>query len=139
MVAIIFSFIFIVAKIFHLESVTELRFINYLLLFPIAYSVLKTYYIKHDQKIEYFTGFTMVFLIGALGQLWYSILFSIYLHIDTQFMTYLTTQFPRKILYPELSIAFVLLSEGVSISIIVALATMQYFKRKRGRWATTNK
>jgi hypothetical protein len=137
MVAIMFMFIFAIAKIFHLESVTELRFINYVLLFPVAYSVIKKYYDQHGHKIEYFTGFTMVFLIGALGQFWYSLLFFFYLHIDSQFMDYLMAQFPRKILYPELSIAFVLLSEGISISVIVALATMQYFKRKRGRWAAT--
>jgi hypothetical protein len=139
LVALLFALVFAVAKIFHLEGVTELRFINYLILFPVVYAALKKAYDLQGHKMEYFPGFTMAFLISALGQLWYSILFFIYLQIDSTFMTYLFEQFPKRIIYPELSIAFIVLTEGISIGVIVALATMQYFKRKRGRWATTNK
>jgi hypothetical protein len=100
---------------------------------------LKKTYDQQHHKIEYFAGFGTAFLIALLGQLFYSILFFIYLKIDQPFMSFLLNQFPREILYPELSIAVILLVEGISIGIIVALATMQYFKRKRGRWATQNK
>src|SRR2546423_1755849 len=77
-VAIVFSMIFILAKILHLESKTELRFINYIMLFPITFAGLKKGYRQNDYKMEYFTGISMAFLICALGQLWYSILFFIY-------------------------------------------------------------
>ncbi len=133
--ALIFSVVFAIAKIFNLEGYTELRFVNYLLLFIIVFTALKKSYSQNGYKMEYFTGFTMSFLIAMLGQLFYSFIFFIYLQIDRDFMSYLLNQFPSQILYPELSIAIVLLVEGTSIGIVVALATMQYFKFKRGRWA----
>lgn len=138
-VALVFTVVFALAKLFNLEGVLGLRFINYLLLFFIVYAALKKSYDTHGHKMEYFRGFSMAFLISALGQLWYSILFFIYLHIDNGFKSFLLDQFPGKVIYPELSIAFIVLIEGASIGLIVALATMQYFKRKRGRWASTNR
>src|SRR5690348_10650255 len=74
--------IFLFAKIFHLERVVELRFSNYIVLFFIAYAALNRSYRMHENKIEYFNGFSIAFITGALGFLWYSILFYIYLHLD---------------------------------------------------------
>ena len=74
-------------------------------------------------------------MISIIGGFIYSVLFFIYLKIDQAFLNYLLSMFPRKILYPELSVAFINFSETAAMSVIVALALMQYFKRKRGRWA----
>jgi hypothetical protein len=137
-IAAAYTGIFLLANVLGLEKVTELRFINYLLLFIVIYSAIKKYYIEHQKKIEYFTGFGLAFLTGILGQFWYSFLFFIYLHFNSSFMNYIANHFPARILYPELSISVALLSEGIGFSAIVALAVMQYFKRKRGRWVNTS-
>lgn len=136
-VTLVSCIIFIAAKIFGLERITELRFINYLAMIVIIYSAIKDYYRQHANKIEYFTGFALAFLVGAFGQLSYAILFLIYLQFDSGLLEFLTSQFPGKTLNPSLSSAFVLFIEGIAFSSIVALTIMQYFKRKRGRWANT--
>ena len=136
-VTIVSCVIFMIAKLFGLERITELRFINYLAMIVIIYSAIKDYYKNHFNKIEYFTGFGLAFLIGCFGQLWYAILFLVYLQFDTGLLEFLASQFPGKTLNPSLSSAFVLFIEGIAFSSIVALTIMQYFKRKRGRWAST--
>jgi hypothetical protein len=134
-ISIAYVAVFAIAKIFNLEDVVELRFINYILLFIIAYSALKKIYLMNGNKIEYLPGFGRTFLICALGSLWYCILFFIYLHIDKRFAELLVNQFPAGLLYPNLSITTALFSEGLAMSAIVALALMQIFKKKDGRWA----
>jgi hypothetical protein len=135
-VAFVYALIFAIAKMFNLEGHVELRFLNYLVLFLIAYSAIKKVYNINGQKIEYFSGFSKTLAICILGQLWFTILFFIYLKMDQNFTAYLTQQLNGQLLYPEISISAVLFSEGLAISFIVALAIMQYFKRKRGRWAS---
>jgi hypothetical protein len=135
LLALIFVCIFLIAKIFNLEAVTELRALNYVFMFPVTYVMLKKYYVAHEYKIDYFKGFALALVTCVLGQLWFSLTFYFYLKIDQGFLHRLVENLPNKVLYPELSLAFITLSEGIAISVIVALALMQYFKRKRGRWA----
>jgi hypothetical protein len=129
--ALLFSFIFIVAKIFHLETHVEIRFINYLLLFPITISALHRSENRYSYHIKYFRGFLITYLICVLGQFWYTILFYIYLNIDHAFLIQLIKKFPSELLYPKLSVAFVLISEGIAIGSIIALTTIQLFKREK--------
>lgn len=131
--------VFAIAKVFHLERVIYIRFINYLVMFFVAYSMLKKLYTEHNNKMEYFSGMAITFSVGVVASIIYAILFFIYLHLDKTFTDYLIDQFPRKMLYPELSIAFVIFSEGFSFSVIIALSLLQYFKRKRGRWTVSDK
>jgi hypothetical protein len=131
-VALLFSFIFVVAKIFHLENRVELRYINYILLFPISFSALYRSERKYSYHISYFRGFLVTYLICVLGQFLYSILFFIYIHIDHAFLIQLTKKFPSDLLYPEMSVAFILITEGIAFGSIVALTTIQYFKREKG-------
>ena len=135
-VSTMYVIVFALAKILNLEDHLEFRFINYLLLFFITYSALNKLYNLNGHKMEYFSGFLKTFMISLLGSLWYCILFFIYLHIDHQFTASLINQFPGNILYPYFSITAVLFIEGIAMSAIVALAIMQIFKSKRGRWAS---
>jgi hypothetical protein len=135
LISLVYVAIFAIAKIFNLENVVEIRFLNYIMLFIIAYSAVKKMYVLNGNKMEYLPGFGRTFLTCVLGGLWYSILFFIYLHIDKQFTSALVNQFPAGILYPEVSITVTLFSEAFAMSAIVALAVLQIFKRKRGRWA----
>jgi hypothetical protein len=135
LISITYVIIFVIAKIFNLEEKVELRFINYFMLFVIAFSALKKIYTMSGNKIDYFYGLSRTFIICALGSLWFSILFFIYLHIDRNFAAHLLTEFNLKMIAPILSICFALLSEGLAMSAIVSLALMQIFKKKQGRWA----
>lgn len=121
--------IFLIAKIFSLAEVTWLRFLNYVVLFPIVYGAVGKYYVLHKNYINYFQGFSMGFLIGSLGSLYYSVIFYFYLKFDPLFMKTILNKLPAQIIYPEISIAFINFSEGLSFSVIVALAIMQLYKR----------
>jgi len=134
-ITIAFVLIFVLAKILGLAQFTELRFINYIIIYPIAYTAVKQVYLGHQHRIEYFNGLSIAFLTCFLGQLWYAVLFFLYLQIDKPFLDYLVTQLPGKFnLYPGLSSAFILITEGAGLSAIISLTLMQYFKWKRGRW-----
>src|SRR5690242_18701031 len=76
-VATMYVIVFALAKIFNLEDVVELRFLNYVFLFLIAYSALNKLYAMNGNKMEYFSGFVKTFMISMLGSLWYCILFFI--------------------------------------------------------------
>jgi hypothetical protein len=130
----LFSLIFIVAKIFGLEKAIWLRYINYLLFFPFAYSAIKKKY-KINEKLNYFAGLKTGFLTCFFGQLIYTILFFIYLHFDEPLLMYITGVMPNGLINPVLSISFMLFSEGLAWALITTLAVMQIFKWKRGRWA----
>jgi hypothetical protein len=136
---IAWALIFIIANIFNIEHVMEIRFANYIVMMVITYSLLKKYYLAHNKRMEYFSGFTIAFIACVLASFIYSILFFIYLNIDHNFLYFLMDQFPRKMIYPAMSISFVIFSEGFSFSVIIALALLQYFKRKRGRWTVSQK
>lgn len=129
-VAAVYLVIFLIAKIFSLQEVTWLRFLNYVVLFPIVYGSVGKYYVQHKNYINYFQGFSMGFLIGALGSLYYSIIFYFYLKFDPIFMKSILNKLPEQIIYPEISIAFINFSEGLSFSVIVALAIMQLYKKQ---------
>jgi hypothetical protein len=131
--AAMFCIIFLLAKIFRLEQVVWLRFINYALFFPVAYASIKKAYHLND-KLNYFIGISIGFLTCFIGQMIYSLLFFIYLHFDTKLLAYIQAQLPSGLLNPELSIFFILASEGIAWSAITAFSLMQIFKWKRGRW-----
>jgi hypothetical protein len=135
LLALIFSFIFMIAKIFGVEQVVWLRFINYFLFFPVAYVAIKRVY-KINEKLNYFNGLKIGFLVCFWGQFIYTILFFIYLHFDKELVAFIRTQLSNGLLLnPEVSISFILFSEGLAWSAITAFSLMQIFKWKRGLWA----
>ena len=109
----------------------ELRFVNYILLFPVGYFGVKAAYQDHDNHLNYFGGLMIGFLIGLLGQTWYAILFVIYLYFDPVVLAFLLEQLPQPLLYPHLAIGFILISEGLGASAILSLAMMQIFRFDR--------
>ncbi len=132
-----FITIFVIARITGLAALTEIRFVNYIVAFFVSYDAIKKVYLKNDHKVEYFTGLLVGIATVILGQLWYSILFFIYLKSDPLFMNELLKQIPQNIVNPEFSTSVLLFTEGFGLSPIISLALMQYFKSKQGRWART--
>ena len=132
--SIIYTFIavliFAIACITGLYVREELRFLNYILLFPVGYFGVKSAYQEHGNHLNYFGGLMIGFLIGLLGQMWYAILFVIYLYLDPVVLAFLLGQLPQPLLYPHLAIGFILISEGLGASAILSLAMMQIFRFK---------
>ena len=133
-----FVLIYLAARIAGLYKMTELRFINYALFYPIGFAAVRAAYKLNGNYVEYFNGLMIGFLTGVLGQFWFAILFFIYLHFDSSFVYFLSTQMPQPLLYPRLSIFFVMISEGVGMSAILSLTLMQYFKWRQGRWGISH-
>ena len=106
--AIISIVIFALAKLLGFEQMVWLRFINYTIFFVVAYAALKKVF-KQNEKINYFNGLRIAFLVGFWGQLFFSIFFYAYLHFDQSLLEYIKTTLPGSLLYPELSISFLLL------------------------------
>jgi hypothetical protein len=134
----IFVAVFAIAQLLHLAKFTEVRFINYILAFFVCYEAIKKVYTDNNYYIEYFNGLAIGILTVTIGQLWYAILFYIYLNIDSNFLAYLQSEIPQNIVSPKFSIAALLFTEGFGLSPIISLALMQYFKSKQGRWARTH-
>ena len=105
----------------------ELRFVNYILLFPVGYFGVKAAYQDHDNHLNYFGGLMIGFLIGLLGQTWYAILFVIYLYFDPVVLAFLLEQLPQPLLYPHLAIGFILISSTVIASSHHSGATLGSF------------
>ena len=130
-----FITVFALARILGYAELTEIRFINYVIAFFVAYDAIKKVYIRNGHQVEYFTGLSIGIATIVLGQLWYSILFFIYLKIDPEFTIRLLKQIPQNIIAPAFSTAVLLFLEGFGLSPVISLALMQYFKSKQGRWA----
>jgi hypothetical protein len=132
-----FIIVFLIARILGIAELTEIRFVNYVIAFFVCYDAIKKVYIRNNNEVEYFTGLSIGIITVILGQLWYSILFFIYLKIDYVFANELLKQIPQNIISPVFSTAVLLFLEGFGLSPVISLALMQYFKSKQGRWAHT--
>lgn len=128
--ASLISLIFAIARIAGFYTIVELRFINYMILFPIGYFGVRSAFNSNRGYLNYFNGIMISFLIGFLGQIWFMLIFMTYLLFDSSVYTFLIDQLPQPILYPHLSLAFIMVSEGLGASAILALTMMQIFKTR---------
>jgi len=133
-----FVIIYLLARVAGVYKITELRFINYVVFYPVGFAAVRRVYKLNGNYVEYFNGLMIGFLTGVLGQLWFALLFFIYLQFDTSFFDYLVTQLPKPLMYPHLSILFIMISEGLAMSAILSLTLMQYFKWRQGRWGVSH-
>jgi len=114
-------------KLVNLWHITELRFLNYVILFFIG----GVYQIKkwiHERKayVHFLQVFGTVFFTG----IWSFFLFSIFLWIWGSYDQALSDLFSKHTSGFFLSVPYVaILFEGSAISIIVAFINMQYFRR----------
>jgi hypothetical protein len=106
--------------------------------YPVGFIAVRRAYNSNHHYIGYFNGLALGFLTSLLGQIWFSLLFFIYLQFDLPFFQYLLTKMPQPLLYPHLSILFVMIAEGFAMSAILSLTLMQYFKWRQGRWAVSH-
>jgi len=123
---IIYIAFLLLMKLFGLMRVTELRFVNYLILCLVC-----LYQIKHwIKQTGAFVPFLQVLGTVLFTGIWSFILFSVFLFVYTKYDQELSELFVRKTMgtFPAVP-SIVILFEGAGASIIVAFINMQYFRR----------
>ena len=113
-------------KSVNLMQITQLRFINYVILFFACMYQIKKWINKNRTYVPFSQVFCATFLIG----IWSFILYSIFLFIYSKFDTQLADLFiTHASAYSENIPFVVIIFEGSAISIIIAFINMQYFRR----------
>jgi hypothetical protein len=87
---------------------------------------------KREFSDLYYAGFLVTILTMGFAQLWFCILFFIYLNTDPALATYFISRVPWDIIMPKFSLAILLFAEGLGVSSIMSLFLIQLFEwRKR--------
>jgi hypothetical protein len=120
---IVFMLIMRAAGLIH---VTELRFVNYVILCLVCLFEIRTIIKRRETYVPFLQVFSTAFFTG----LWSFFLFSIFLFVYAKFDTELNYLFRNQDVpvfknFPSIFVFF----EGSAISIITAFINMQYFRR----------
>lgn len=123
-------------KAFNLMHITQLRFVNYLiLLFACMYQI-KSWINKNGTYVPFLQVFCDTFFTG----IWSFVLFTIFLFIYSRFDAQLAELFSKHAsAYSEGIPSVVIAFEGSAVSIIIAFINMQYFRRYEEGEASTEK
>ncbi len=117
---------FFLMKLVGLVHVTELRFVNYLILFFVCFKLIKGW-IKETGS---YVMFLQVLGTSLFTGVWSFILFSSFLYIYSQFNKELAELFVQRSMGMfSTAPSIIILFEGAAASIIVAFINMQYFRR----------
>lgn len=121
---------FVLMKVLNLESVTELRYLNILIVAYFSNKLAKNLVID-DNKIEYITGLSAIFAANAFAVVLSIIAFILYSKlIDVNFIH----NFKGGIIFSATSeislgqLMAALFIEGMAGSAIISFTTMQYWK-----------
>jgi hypothetical protein len=124
--------LFIIGRLTGLIKIIELRYINYIFTAIVCYWALSDVYKKHEYSDLYYAGFLVTILTTAFAQLWFAILFFIYLNIDHPLASYFVSRMSGDIIMPKFSLAVLLFAEGMGISAIMSLFLIQFFDWRKG-------
>jgi len=126
-VACLFYVVFILAmKLVGLIHVTELRMVNYLVLFFVGFAQIKRMIKVSGTYVPFLGVFGTVLFTG----LWSFFLFSIFLFIYGKFDYQLNELFLERAGNVFKSVpSIIIFFEGSAVSIIIAFINMQYFRR----------
>ncbi len=122
---------FVLMKLFGLEHITELRFLNILIVAFFSSRLAKMYVIDED-RLDYLHGLRSIFMANALNVVMSvaALVFYIYF-IDRDFLVHFANGI---IIGGETSVAKVgvgLFMEGIAGSAVISFTTMQYWKDVR--------
>jgi len=126
-----FVVIFLICKFLGLIEHTELRLLNFLLLFYTAFMAIKSYKTETHNAMNYFEGLAIGFLVPTIAFILFGGFMIAYLHIDEPFLEYLIANSPVGLYPTPLHSGIMMASEGIGAGIIIALILMQYFKQNR--------
>jgi hypothetical protein len=116
----------LIMKVAGLAHITELRFVNYVILFFIGMSEIKRWIRQEHTFVPFLQVIGAVFFTGLVSFFLFSIFLYVYTIYDAQ-MADLFSQSTHGYFREVPSI--VILMEGAAASIIVAFINMQYFRR----------
>lgn len=126
-----FIAIFFFMKWINLVHITELRSLNFVVLFFIVYYALRNYKQEVKNKMGYLTGLAVGILISMIAYVAFAAFMGFYLrYLDPEFMQYLkeTVMFGRYM--NPMSMAVVLIFEGGAGGAIITFSLMQLMKRE---------
>jgi hypothetical protein len=106
---------FLVMKLLHLNTVVELRFINFLIVMYGVRQVLLHKRMENNGKLEYLPGMMIAFMTAFISSAMFAAFIFIYLNIDSSFMAYLVMTQPFGNDLTPAGCALVTFLEGVFI------------------------
>lgn len=128
--AVVFTMYFIFMGAAGLVHITELRLLNYVILFFVCFYQLKKLFNNGKNNVSYLQGFGTVFFTG----IWSYLLFAVFLYFYVEMMDdrlqelfweSIPIEFSYFLPWPYITIFF----EGSAVSIIMALMLMQYYRK----------
>lgn len=127
--AVFFIVFFIAMQLLNLIHVTELRLVNYVVLFLAGFYQLKRLFDNGKTRVSYLQGFGTVFFTGIFSYLIFALFLYFYVRLDHQLEMLFWENIPIDPIY-SLPLPFItIFFEGSAISIIVALILMQYYRK----------
>jgi hypothetical protein len=126
-----FIIIFIICKLLGLEQYTEIRIVNFILLFFLTGRAIRNYQQETHNGMNYFEGLTLGFLISSISFIIFGGFMMGYLYFDQEFMNYLKVNSPTGFYPTPLNSAFMMASEGIAAGSVIGLILMQYYKQNR--------
>jgi hypothetical protein len=125
--------LFLLFKVMGLIESLGLSFVNFIILAFVSFKALKDFkeeaYKQHG-KMNYIQGYGTAFFTSAISFALLSLFMFFYLtYLDKNFMSYIQTKDIAGLTINPSSISIALFFEGTSMGIIIALVSMQYFKK----------
>jgi hypothetical protein len=122
--------IFTIARIANFHLIAELRALNYIVYFIVAFLGVQKFKEASNNEMSYLQGFMTGLFIAKVSFALYAIVMYVYLKFfDRVFLQYLVDYAPFGISLTPLSAAVLLFIEGQAIGIASSLILMQYFKK----------
>ena len=122
---------FLLMKLFNLETVVELRFLNFFIMFLGIRFFLLRLKRENNDKLEYLPALGYGFLVATFASVIFSVFMFIYLsYIDHAMMQYIQEHKPFGERLTPASAAVVLILEGDSSGAIISFALAQYLGKE---------
>ena len=115
---------FLLMKLFNLNTIVELRFLNILIiLFGVRYVLLRKR-ADNNGKLEYLNGMMAGFMTAFLSAVIFAVFIFIYLNIDSGFMLYLRNTQPFGSYLTPASASIITVLEGAASGAIISFMLM---------------
>src|SRR3954468_18488520 len=115
---------FLLMKLFNLNTIVELRFLNVLIILVGVRYVLLRKRNENNGKLEYLNGMMSGFMTAFLSAVIFAIFIFIYLNIDAGFMLYLRSSQPFGNYLTPASATLITVLEGAASGAIISFMLM---------------
>jgi hypothetical protein len=133
-----YAIIFAVMRLLNLHLIVELRALNYLLYFIVAFFAIKSFKDESNGQMSYLEGLLSGLFVAKASFAAFAFLMYIYLKfIDRAFLEYLVDYAPLGIELTPLAAALLIFFEGQAVGIVTPFILMQYFKKNINKVSRT--